>query len=153
MEFDKSRVFTTVNADEVLPGSIGYFADFYNELRRKVHEGDDIRELTYVHSAEYVSRFKTKKFSYGLFYLVEEPRDVPEDKFDKTKVLHPVNAEDAKVGSKGYFADDLYRLKTLVTRNSADIRTLTKVEAPTDSYRFIDQDANPYILFYPVEED
>lgn len=153
MEFDINRVFTTVNADEVKPGSIGYFADFYNELKRKVREGDDIRELTFVHSADYISRFRSKKLVYGLFYLIEGPIDIPKGKFDKTKVLHPVNAEDAKVGSKGYFADDLYRLKVLVTRDLDDIRTLTKVEESYYNHRFTDQYGSPYTLFYPVEEE
>lgn len=153
MEFDIKRVFTTVNADEVKQGSIGYFADFYNELKRKVREGDDIRELTFVHSADYVNRFRSKRAVYGLFYLLKEPGDIPEGKFDKAKVLHPVNAEDAKVGSKGYFSDDLYRLKLLVTRHFPDVQTLTKVEDSSYDHRFVNQYGGPYTLFYPVEEE
>lgn len=33
MEFDKSRVFTALNADEIKVGSKGYFADNLRSLR------------------------------------------------------------------------------------------------------------------------
>ena len=153
MEFDINRVFTTVNADEVEPGSIGYFADFYNELKQKVREGTDIRELKFVYSADYISRFKSKRAIYGLFYLIKGPGDITEGKFDKSKVMTPVNAEDAEVGSKGYFSDDLHRLKLFITRGCGEICTLTRVEEPSYSCRFVDQYGAPYVLFYPIEED
>ncbi len=33
MQFDKSRVYTKLNADEVKEGSEGYFADTLNDLK------------------------------------------------------------------------------------------------------------------------
>ena len=40
MEFDKSRIYTMVNADEVKLGSAGYFADNIYSLQQAVQHND-----------------------------------------------------------------------------------------------------------------
>ena len=76
MEFDKTRVYTALNADEVKVGSKGYFADSISELKRKVSEGDEPLTLVKICEEEAATRFATFSASvYFLFYLVEEPKE------------------------------------------------------------------------------
>ena len=83
MEFDKTRVYSACNADEVKVGSKGYFADSISELKRKISEGDEPLTLVKICGEEAATRFTTLSASvYLLFYLVEEPKE---------KVYRPYN--------------------------------------------------------------
>lgn len=90
MKFDKSRVFTVANANEVVAGSKGYFADNMSDLRDKVEDdGTIIGELLHVMTDDYEYRFETyDSYRFGLFYLVEEPKE---------KKLRPYNSTDEMV--------------------------------------------------------
>lgn len=83
MEFDKTRVYSAYNADEVKVGSKGYFADSISELKKKVDEGNELLTLTKIYGEESATRFSISPISsYILFYLVEEPKE---------KVYRPYN--------------------------------------------------------------
>lgn len=83
MEFDKTRVYSACNADEVKVGSKGYFADSISELKRKISEGDEPLTLVKICGEEAATRFTTLSASvYLLFYLVKEPEE---------KVYRPYN--------------------------------------------------------------
>ena len=83
MEFDKTRVYSACNADEVKVGSKGYFADSINELKKKVNEGNELLTLVKIYGEESATRFSVSTISsYILFYLVEEPKE---------KVYRPYN--------------------------------------------------------------
>ena len=83
MEFDKTRVYTVCNADEVKVGSKGYFADSISDLKKKVDEGSELLTLTKIYGEESATRFSVSTISnYILFYLVEE---------SKEKVYRPYN--------------------------------------------------------------
>ena len=83
MEFDKTRVYTALNADEVKVGSKGYFADSINDLKKKVNDGNELLTLTKICEEEAATRFSVSPISsYILFYLVEEPEE---------KVYRPYN--------------------------------------------------------------
>lgn len=76
MEFDKSRIYTAVNADEVKLGSIGYFADNIHSLQQAVQ----YNEKRYFGKVEVIRdnctgfRFVIDSdICFSLFYLVEEP--------------------------------------------------------------------------------
>lgn len=76
MEFDKSRVYTSLNADEVKVGSKGYFADNLVALEDLVRNFDpcEAKKLIEVENAKSLYRFKSSvNFHWNLFYLVEEP--------------------------------------------------------------------------------
>lgn len=78
MEFDKSKVYTTFNADEVKIGSKGYFANRKEDLITRVEiEIDDYCTLDKISSpsptSDYV--FITDGCTYRYFYLVEEPKE------------------------------------------------------------------------------
>lgn len=76
MEFDKTRVYTAFNADEVKVGSKGYFADSFSELKRKISEGEEPLTLVKICGEEAATRFSISPVSsYILFYLVEEPKE------------------------------------------------------------------------------
>lgn len=78
MEFDKRKVFTVLNADEVKLGSKGYFADSLDDLRQLIAAGDEDRffgRIAGIAPADEIYRFTDIcGNSYNLFYFVEEPQ-------------------------------------------------------------------------------
>lgn len=77
MTFDKNRVFTALNADEVKIGSMGVFADTIAELKRKV-EHPMIFKVTEILPENKNCRFITDGMVYSFFYLIEE---LPKEKY------------------------------------------------------------------------
>jgi len=75
MEFDKSRVFTALNADELKVGSKVICADSMGQLKAKVHEGEGIATLTNVAGDYCLYRFETYDAAYILAYLIEPPEE------------------------------------------------------------------------------
>lgn len=80
MKFDINKIYTAVNADEIKVGSIGIFADAFDDLRRALynnyngHKGS-IREIrTDNYRDRFVSNEVMQKAS-TLFYLLEEPKE------------------------------------------------------------------------------
>lgn len=82
MEFDKSKVYTALNADEVKNGSRGYFADTINGLRGMVEQEPRLQYGAVRIRGDYeLYRFhfecegeERDLYDYNLFYLVEEPK-------------------------------------------------------------------------------
>lgn len=71
--------------------------------------------------------------------------------FDKTKILTPVTADQAVIGSKGYFSDTLAGLESKFKKKQ--LNTLVYV-LPTDmTYVFRNCDDLEYLLYYPEEEE
>ena len=73
--------------------------------------------------------------------------------FDESKVYTPINADKVKIGSKGYYADNLKTIKEIVDSHSE--RWLGKVDKiyGTDStYRFAIKNNTKFVLFYLVDE-
>lgn len=76
MEFDKSKVFTSLNADELKVGSKVICANNIDSLKCKVHDGDDIIEVKGILEESYERRFQlTSKGVYPFAYLVEPPEE------------------------------------------------------------------------------
>lgn len=79
MEFDKSRVFSAVNADELKVGSKCIFADDLRELRRLVSIEDTSQVLIAIEGENYTHRFRIAKADcmgdtlFALAYLIEPP--------------------------------------------------------------------------------
>ena len=81
MEFDKSRVYTALNADELKAGSKVVYSDRIADLKEYVANDDHLGDipthvgiLTEVLGEEYLHRFKVKGCEWALAYLVEEPK-------------------------------------------------------------------------------
>ena len=84
MKFDKSRVYTALNADEVKVGSLGFVADNLYELENNVTSGLCLEDkILSIEDKYHPSRFVTSRFienddetmSYNLFYLIQEPEE------------------------------------------------------------------------------
>ena len=81
MKFDKSRLYTAANADEVKVGSKGFVADNLYGLKTKVEAGEDtysIVEIACINDETKNTRFCIENDgpeSFHLFYLVEEPKE------------------------------------------------------------------------------
>lgn len=78
MEFDKSRVFTCVNAEEVKIESKVIIADSLGSLKRLIELGDkaNIHKLIKIWDCNAQRRFRVDNgynSEYALCYLVEEP--------------------------------------------------------------------------------
>ena len=81
MEFDKSRVYTALNADELKIGSKCIFADNLRELRRLVSIEDTSQVLIAIKGESYKYRFEQAKADcmgdtlFALAYLIEPPAE------------------------------------------------------------------------------
>ena len=79
MKFDKSKVFTALNADELKVGSKGYFTDNIESLKLVVQSEDYLAfgELEKIQKPNMSYRFGMKESdkSFNLFYLVKEPQE------------------------------------------------------------------------------
>lgn len=69
--------------------------------------------------------------------------------FDPDKILTCVTADKAKVGMRGYFADNLVGLETRFEEK--DIRTLTEIKDESYGIRFREK-IDSWALFYPIDE-
>lgn len=73
--------------------------------------------------------------------------------FDKANVFTALNADEARVGSKGYFSDCLGQLKELVSNNSLNnYGELTAVHYDYKFNRFEMNNTLDWLLFYLVKE-
>mgnify|MGYP006956015635 CR=1 FL=1 len=78
MVFDKSKVYIALNADEIKPGSKGYYADNLKALRDAVCTADKsvFGEIENIYDDSCSRRFNIKDdCGYYLFYLIEEPKE------------------------------------------------------------------------------
>lgn len=78
MELDKSRIYTVVNADEVKPGSAGYFADNIYCLQQAVqHNGEGYFGKVYdIKDIGTGFRFVADNGTcFSLFYFIEEQEE------------------------------------------------------------------------------
>lgn len=75
MEFDKSKVFTALNADELKVGSKVVIGDCVGDLKFRLRE-ELIDEIASIESEEKIGRFRVKRTEcyYNFAYLIEEPQ-------------------------------------------------------------------------------
>ena len=70
MEFDKSRVYTALNADELKAGSTVIVADTLAELKERVQKGEPITTIDDVRTENYGYRFVADNDHYMFAYLI-----------------------------------------------------------------------------------
>lgn len=77
MEFDKSRVYTSVNADEVKVGSEGYFADNVYSLQQAVQYKDKecFGKVDCIRGTDTGFRFAVDGACFSLFYFIDEQEE------------------------------------------------------------------------------
>ena len=91
MKFDKSRVYTALNADELPIGSKCVFADNLRELRRLVSVEDTSQVLIAIKGESYKYRFEQAKADcmgdtlFALAYLIEPPSEEKYQMFTRAK--------------------------------------------------------------------
>lgn len=71
-------------------------------------------------------------------------------KFDKNKILTCVTADQAKVGSRGYFGDNLHGIKRRFETDTWE--NLAEVYDEYCDVRFKSESGSKWALFYPIEE-
>lgn len=71
MLFDKSRIYTVVNAEELKPGDKVIVADDIATLKRCVTDAIPVDPLFRIEDGAKTFRFTVRNFSYALAYLVE----------------------------------------------------------------------------------
>lgn len=78
MDFDKSKVYTPFNADQLKDGSKGYFNDNASILEERVRHNDKTWfgtvEVNKGTETEY--HFHSNNNNWRYFYLVEEPKSI-----------------------------------------------------------------------------
>lgn len=84
MEFDKSRVYTILNADELKVGSKVICGFSISHLKEQVDEGEKIAEVDDIFDEDFEKRihvhFNGGYSAYPLAYLVSEPEPEPKEK-------------------------------------------------------------------------
>ena len=107
MTFDKNKVYTALNADEVKVGSKGYFADSITELKNKIKDEDEkFSEVGKVYTENNIYRFSDSDgFDYSLFYLVGAPE---EDKYRPYETTDEM-IEDFKERAKKHYNANFFK--------------------------------------------
>lgn len=144
MEFDKSKVFTVLNASEVKIGSKGYFADELTLLKERVSN----KSLSYYGELTTICLNNRSNYCFEmdnisnwlLFYLVEEPgkkgfrpyKDVDEMVEDFMKRFN-VNVPPYEMPLIWIKAKDADR-KYLITRFAFDVTICHNAEVCTPTF-------------------
>ena len=118
MEFDKSRVYTAVNADELKIGSRCIFADTIQGLRQKVQDENAetyVGILTNLYDDDSVGRFAAGRFIYIYAYLIEPPKESEYRPFESIE-----DAMEAIKAHGGWITSRVNNLNYLVTRYGKD---------------------------------
>lgn len=103
MEFDKSRCYSALNADELKPGDKVIVADSIADLKEFVKDEGDVVELEDVYDENFKLRFKANHTVFLLAYLVERKENCTncgEGKWDaehKKILCDPVNCGNGNV--------------------------------------------------------
>ena len=113
MEFDKSRVYTVLNADELPIGSKCVFADTVKALREEVETGDTVdvvRKFTGLYGCveDYGNiQFSDGFYTYNYAYLIEPPAEPKYKPFESVeKAMEAIKKHGGWIKSKttqGYF--------------------------------------------------
>ena len=109
MEFDKSRVYTALNADELKIGSKCIFADTVKALRKEVQADDYaqyVQPFIRLHDNGYDVQFLTDCYVYNYAYLIEPPAKPKHSPFESVdKAMEAIKAHGGWVKDKT--TDDL----------------------------------------------
>lgn len=93
MEFDKSRVYTALNADELKVGSTVIVANNLRSLRAKVENFDNSYEvhISYIRPEAVIHRFETSSgYVYVLAYLISPPKKPEYKPFSDTETAYKI---------------------------------------------------------------
>ena len=104
MEFDKSRVFSAVNADELPIGSKCIFADTVKALRKKVQADEYaqyVQPFIRLHDNGGDVQFLADCYTYAYAYLIEPAREPKYKPFESVeKAMEAIKAHGGWVNDK-----------------------------------------------------
>lgn len=134
MEFDKSKVYTVLNADEVKVGSKGFFGDYISGLKNNMEDGK-IFTIRKIWGENRFSRFQAEDgANYALFYLVEEPKKEIYRAYKNTDEM----IEDYKERTRAYgatpFECPMFNLPIWVKAKERTAKSLIYVFYPRSVY-------------------
>lgn len=110
MEFDKSRVYTALNAGELKVGSKCIFADTVKGLKCRIDDGRAMAILTCIGDESSVSRFVANGATlFNLAYLIEPPAE------PKYKPFESVEKAMEAIKKHGGWVNDKIGLSYFVT--------------------------------------
>jgi hypothetical protein len=137
MTFDKNKVYTALNADEVKVGSTGCFADTFAELKENV-EDREIYKLTGILFSEEDYRFEMrsiKNLHFRFFYLVEEPQ---EEKYrpyeDSDEMIEDFKERAKKHYNANFFKCPMFHTSIWVKAKERTVKSLVYVFYPRSVY-------------------
>lgn len=125
MTFDKNKVYTALNADEVKIGSKGYFADSITELKNKVKD-EEPSEVGKVYTENNVYRFSDSNgLDYSLFYLVEEPEEDKYRPYETTdEMIEDFKERAKKHYNANFFKCPMFHVSIWVKNKKTDCKSL-----------------------------
>nr|DAW66646.1 MAG TPA: hypothetical protein [Caudoviricetes sp.] len=125
MEFDKSRIYTAVNADELQIGSKVILSNVLSELKEavEVEKEEAIQTLAIIRGENEVLRFVGDKYhsGYTLAYLIEPPTE------KKYKPFESVEEAMKAIKAHGGWITDVEAKRTFLVQayeNSAECKQL-----------------------------
>lgn len=139
MKFDKSRVYTALNADELKVGSQIIVTDKLSKLEDGISDPRLIKILERVEPASWEHRFLCDDgFHYALAYLVKEPEVIAGNLCD---VLEKENVELRK---KNIYLQDALTMQIYTNKTNEEISDKQLTEAKEIMQKLIANAPNTY---------
>ena len=139
MTFDKSKVYTALNADELKIGSKCIFADTIHDLRQRVQNENAKRyvdTLTNLYDDDSSERFANGYFTYIYAYLIKPPAEPKYKPFESIgKAIGAIKKHGGWIKSKttqGYFF-----ISVLTSKKIAIIGSKRRVSFPILLERYV----------------
>ena len=135
MTFDKNKVYTALNADEVKVGSKGYFADKLKDLKALVSADGDFCTLADVMGEDYERRFDEGTDYWNLFYLVEEPQEEKYRPYENTdEMIEDFKERAKKHYNANFFKCPMFHTSIWVKAKERTVKSLVYVFYPRSVY-------------------
>lgn len=149
MKFDKSRVYTAVNADELAIGSKCILGDTIQDLRQKIQGGfcaddcaeDYFRYLSEIYDDDRVERFVANDCAYIYAYLIEPPTEKKYKPFESVEeAMKAIKAHGGWV--KNMTHNSSYAVVAYYAETVETSQYIINLETLLDNYVFAD-DGSP----------
>lgn len=144
MTFDKSKVYTALNADDLQAGSLCFFANCLDDLMGAVKSGKkaQARRFTKAFACDYVARFCDDCGSnFVLAYLVEPPTEKKYKPFGSVEeAMKAIKAHGGWV--KNMTCNSSYAVVAYYAETVETSQYIINLEALLDKYVFAD-DGSP----------
>lgn len=145
MEFDKSRIYTAINADELQIGSKVILSNVLSELKEavEVEKEEAIQTLAIIRGENEVLRFTGDKYhsGYTLAYLIEPPAEKKYKPFGSVEeAMKAIKAHGGWV--KNMTRNSSYAVVAYYAETVETSQYIINLEALLDKYVFAD-DGSP----------